>query len=150
MTKALADHLEAVLRRKVPREELALALQVSNATLSRRKRDGFSAEDIIMASRYFGLSPVQSLVACGLIHQVEVDAAAQGVTLEGFSDLDIAEEMVRRIAAGTASRLSEDPLDSRHPAMVRGMHPRMSQGDYMLGARDDDDDLEAEAQQEEP
>lgn len=143
MNHELPAHLDAQLGRKLSREELALALDISVATLNRRKQSGFSADDVIAASRHFGLAPVGALVACGHLAQADVDAAAQSASIEGFSDMDIAQEIMRRVQEGTASRLASDPLDEGHPAAV-------SQADYTLATREMDDDEESEAQQEYP
>lgn len=145
MTQTLPAYLADALDRKVSREELAVALGISVATLNRRKQDGFSADDIIRAVRYFGLSPVKALVQCGLISQEDVNASAGVASIEGFSDLDIAQEMVRRVAAGTASDMASAPLDRNHPAVVREFRDVSHRG-VTLAAYDDEmltDELEA-------
>lgn len=150
MNKALSDYLAENLDRKISREELAVSLDISIATLNRRKQDGFSAGDVIQAARHFGLSPVKALVSCGMLSQDDVDAAAQAASIAGFSDLDIAEEMVRRVADGTASGLAHDPLDDRHPATVHQLKRDVSEGTYTLAAHTRDIQAEHEGFEEAP
>lgn len=132
MNHELPAHLDAQLGRKLSREELALSLDMSVATLTRRKQSGFSADDAITASRHFGLSPVEALVACGYLAQDDVDAAARSASIEGFSDMEIAQEIMRRVEEGTAGPEATEPLGSGLPAASTADD---EQPDYDLAAR---------------
>lgn len=146
MTSTLRDYLAARLGRRVTAEEIGSVVGASTSTIKRRLTEGFPAEDVITAAREFGISPVEALVALGYLTADEVRAFEAGrAGLAGFSDLDLAHEIVRRTAAGSASGLMLAPLDGQHPA-TRGVDA----DDYVLAAMDRDDSEEMEAQQYEP
>jgi hypothetical protein len=134
----LKEHLEHRLDRRVPNEELAVALGVSLSTVKRRTSEGWPAEDVIRICRALHASPVDALVACDYLTASEVEDAAGGsdVALAHFTDVELAEEILRR--AETSATLSA-PIDHRP-----------TDPDYVLAALDRDDDAEVEAQQQEP
>ena len=62
---------------------------------------------------------MKALVAAGFLDESEVDVPAgtpRMLQLRDFTELEIAQEIVRRAEGGSAGTL-EDPLDENHPAM---------------------------------
>jgi hypothetical protein len=108
VNRSLGTYLSSALGRSVQREEIAVALGASISTVTRRQRDGFLADEVIAAARYFELSPIVALVDLGYLTSAELEAVAQLRTdsLETYSDVDLAEEMLRRVSVGAAG----DPL----------------------------------------
>jgi transcriptional regulator with XRE-family HTH domain len=107
--------------------EIARATGVHSATVSRwlAGTSRPSATQVIAVARAFDRSPVVALVAADYLTRAEVESEVQltpGMSLAAFSELDIAQELVRRIEAGEATETSEAPLDVDHPAWanVRG------------------------------
>lgn len=78
---------------------------------------------VVTIAREFNVHPLQALIAAGYLEPDEVDLAAitpRKLQLREFTELEIAEEMVRRIAEGE-SQIIESPLDGNHPAMQQLM-----------------------------
>lgn len=101
--------------------EIARAAGVSTATVSRwfSRSTRPLAPQVIAVARAYAESPVVALVAAGYLTRQEVEEEVKltpGMSLAEFSELEIAQELVRRIEAGEASELSEAPLDVDHPA----------------------------------
>jgi transcriptional regulator with XRE-family HTH domain len=101
--------------------EIARAADVHSGTVSRwfSRSSHPLAPQVIAVARAFGQSPVIALLAAGYLTRDEVEGAvtlSPGMTLAEFSELDIAQELVRRIEAGEATELSEAPLEVDHPA----------------------------------
>lgn len=148
----LDDYLTERLHRRVTREEVALALGVSVATLGRRKAAGFTADDVIAAARRFGLSTITALVDFGYLTQADLDRAGviADTPLHDLTDVELAEEMLRRVRAGGPHPALTEPLTDHH-ADVRELHPSHPGGapvsdlyDTLADAADDAPDWEAE------
>ena len=157
----LDEYLSAQLNRRVSREEVALALGVSVATLGRRKADRFSADDVITAARRFDISPIAALVDFGYLTHADLEtlSLSADTTLTAASDLELAEEMLRRVRDGGAHDDLTAPLDDQHasvrhlrPAPVHPNGPAASDPHDMLGladAADDTPDWEREDEERE-
>ncbi len=104
-----------------PGVEIAKRAAVPNSTVS-RWLDGSAhprPKQVVKIARAYEVDPLQALIAAGYLEPGEVDLAAitpRKLQLREFSELEIAEEMVRRIAEGE-SQIIEAPLDANHPAM---------------------------------
>lgn len=101
--------------------EIARATGVHSATVSRWLAGGSrpSATQVIAVARAYDRSPVLALVAADYLTRAEVESEVQltpGMSLAAFSELEIAEELVRRIEAGQSTDISEQPLTVDHPA----------------------------------
>lgn len=101
--------------------EIARAAGVSTATVSRWSSRSARplAPQVIAVARAYDQSPVFALVAAGYLTQEEVEQEVRltpGMSLAEFSELEIAQELVRRIEAGEATEVSAAPLDVDHPA----------------------------------
>lgn len=100
--------------------EIARATGVHSGTVSRWLAGSSrpSATQVIAVARAFDRSPVLALVAADYLTRAEVESEVQltpGMSLAAFSELDIAQELVRRIEAGETTETSEAPLDVDHP-----------------------------------
>lgn len=104
-----------------PGVEIAKHAGVPNSTLS-RWLDGSAhprPKQVVKVARAYKVDPLQALIAAGYLEPGEVDMAAiapRKLQLREFTELELAEEMVRRIAEGE-SQIIEAPLDGDHPAM---------------------------------
>lgn len=101
--------------------EIARATGVHSGTVSRWLAGASrpSATQVIAVARAFDRSPVLALVAADYLTRAEVESEVQltpGMSLAAFSELEIAEELVRRIEAGQTTDVSEAPLTVDHPA----------------------------------
>lgn len=92
----LNDWLSGRLDRKISREELAAALGLSTATLSRRRAEGFPAAEIITAAQAFGLSPTQALVDLGVLDRTDVAGSINNITT--MSERELLDELLVRQA----------------------------------------------------
>jgi hypothetical protein len=103
MDATLDSYLSTQLHRRVSREELALSLGISVATLGRRKADRFTADDVIAAAHRFGLGYIDD----GDLGDLKLGTHA---LLEAVTDLELAEELVRRVRDGEDHHHLTDPL----------------------------------------
>lgn len=74
---------------------------------------------VVAIARAYGHSPLDALIAAGYLNEEEVQVARQQprpFAIRDFSDLELAQEMVRRVEEGGHGML-EEPLDADHPAM---------------------------------
>lgn len=74
---------------------------------------------VVQVARAYGVSALEALIAAKYLTAEEVDLAAttpREFQLREFTELEIANEIVRRIAEGESAML-ESPLDENHPAM---------------------------------
>lgn len=100
---------------------IARVAGVSTATVSRwfSRSTQPLAPQVIAVARAYEQSPVVALVAAGYLTREEVErevALTPGMSLAEFSELDLAQELVRRLEAGETTGVSEAPLDVDHPA----------------------------------
>lgn len=76
---------------------------------------------VVQVAHAYKANPLSALVAAGYLDADEVDlamVAPRRLQLREFTELEIAEEMVRRIAEGQ-SVMIESPLADDHPALVQ-------------------------------
>ena len=101
--------------------EIARVAGVATATVSRwfSRSTQPLAPQVIAVARAYDQSPVVALVAAGYLTRDEVErevTLTPGMSLAEFSELEIAQELVRRIEAGETTETSEAPLEVDHPA----------------------------------
>lgn len=78
-------------------------------------------KQVVAVARAYGQSPLQALIAAGYLDADELDIPAaepRRLQIRHFTDLEMAEETLRRIREGGSETL-EAPLDSSHPAIAR-------------------------------
>ena len=74
-------------------------------------------DQVVTVARAYGLSPLQGLIAAGYLEEGDVETPEPlGVEIRRFTDLQLAEETLRRIREGGSHTL-EAPLDDEHPAV---------------------------------
>jgi transcriptional regulator with XRE-family HTH domain len=100
--------------------QIARSSGVSQATVSRWVSGDVipDAEKVVGVARAFEESPLVALVAAGYLEANEINAAVQmprRYLLRSFTELELAQEMLRRVADGTGELL-ERPMDVDHPA----------------------------------
>ncbi|WP_162942664.1 helix-turn-helix domain-containing protein [Cryobacterium soli] len=74
---------------------------------------------VVDVARAYGVNPLNALVGAGYLDQSDIERAGvepRQFQLREFSELEIAQEIVRRVQKGQSSML-ETPLDESHPAM---------------------------------
>lgn len=101
--------------------EIARAADVHSGTVGRwfKGTSRPEASAVIAVARAFDRSPVVALVVAGYLTRDEIEGSVQitpGMSLAEFTELEIAQELVRRIEAGETTELSEAPLEVDHPA----------------------------------
>lgn len=105
----------------VPAARIAERIDVSASTVSRWFSGATDPRprDIIKVARAYGVTPLTALIGAGYLDEgdIKLDASVpRRLQLRDFTDLELAEEMLRRVAAGP-SPILEEPLDADHPAM---------------------------------
>lgn len=83
---------------------------VHHVTVSRRITEG-RAETCVAIARAYDADPIKGLVAWGVITSGEASSGDADLALRGATDLQIAEEMVRRIKAGEATSFAYEPIE---------------------------------------
>lgn len=101
--------------------EIARTADISTGTVSRwfSRSSRPDAAQVIAVARAYNRSPLVALVAAGYLTRAEVEGEVQltaGMTLAEFTELEIAQELVRRIEAGESTDVSDAPLEVDHPA----------------------------------
>jgi transcriptional regulator with XRE-family HTH domain len=96
--------------------EIARAIGVHTATVSRWFAGSSrpDATQVIAVARAYDRSPVLALVTAGYLTRDEVEkdvTLTPGMSLAEFTELEIAQELVRRIEAGETTEISDSPLD---------------------------------------
>lgn len=96
--------------------EIARAAGVATATVSRWTSRSTQplAPQVIAVARAYNQSPVVALVAAGYLTREEVErevTLTPGMSLAEFSELEIAQELVRRIEAGETTQISDQPIN---------------------------------------
>lgn len=85
-------------QRSIARELNSHGHRISSPSLSRHLPQGTLSPEIVVAiARIWDASPLDGLVACGLITQREVIGGLKTVELSAASDRDIANEILRRL-----------------------------------------------------
>lgn len=91
--------------------EVARKVGLVQATLSRQLRsDSLVPENAVAIARAYGKSPVDALVAMGLITEREVKAAAGSVGLRDVHDEQLVDEILRRIQEGDSHPALTTPV----------------------------------------
>lgn len=93
------------------------------------------AEFILQLAHAYNADPLEGLIAAGYLEPRDVEESAVERALRIATDIQLAQEMYRRVADGSEPALK---VDLAH-----------ADADVMLAARDADDDEEIEAQQNE-
>lgn len=121
--------------------EIARAAGVATATVSRwtSRTTQPLAPQVIAVARAYGQSPVAALMAAGYLTRDEVErevTLTPGMSLAEFSELEIAQELVRRIEAGETTEVSDAPLKVDHPAWAN-VSPSPEDEDRLRSAREE-------------
>lgn len=118
---------------------------VPESTVSRWRSGIYSPKPshVVAVARAYGVNVAEALIASNFIDAADVDlnvASARKFALREYTDMELAQEMVRRVAEG-GSVVLEEPLDEDHPAMRA---PRPERPDLTRRARkivtDDEDE----------
>ncbi|URM87369.1 immunity repressor [Gordonia phage Banquo] len=111
------EYLHAALRRKVAREELAIAIGVSVSTVDRRRSEGFSLDEALAIVDYFQLSRTDALLAWDVLELADVmdQLDSDGALVETTSTAELAAEVARRLSNenGPASDMPGTPSRPR-------------------------------------
>ncbi|TQL03502.1 hypothetical protein FBY24_2601 [Cellulomonas sp. SLBN-39] len=103
------------------------------------------AEFVVSLARAYGADPVAGLVAAGFLDVREVERHARLAALRETTDLELAEELVRRASA--AAQVPPDQLAARRAA--RTTTDDLQDLDGMPDAADDAPDWETEDEERE-
>lgn len=96
---------------------IAARLGTTHPTIQRRIKNDTASAVVEIAAEY-GANPVVGLLAAGCISLEDVQAAARQATIDDYSDLELAQKVVERIAARSDSPLAtvtEFPSNDRVP-----------------------------------
>lgn len=93
--------------------QVALATEIPVPTLARQVREqAVTPETVVRIARKYEASPLGGFVAIGLITDKEANAMSVAEALGRASDLELANEAIRRIEAGIAGGAITDEADS--------------------------------------
>lgn len=114
MSEKLSEWVDRVTggqsQRAIARELNNHGHQISSPSLSRHLPQGTLAPEIVVAiARIWDASPLDGLVACGLITRREVTEGVKSLELATASDRDIANEILRRLEERGTENL--EPVD---------------------------------------
>ncbi|QQM15126.1 immunity repressor [Gordonia phage TinaLin] len=114
------EYLHAALRRKVAREELAIAIGVSVSTVDRRRSEGFSLDEALAIVDYFQLSRTDALLAWDVLELADVmdQLDSDGALVETTSTAELAAEVARRLSNEDGPP-SDKPDTSSRPRVAR-------------------------------
>lgn len=109
MTKALADYIYAATGKS--NRALASEMGLVHTTLAAQ----LSAEEtppsvVARICRRYDLPLATAFVVAGYLTEEEARTFSGPLTLSAVSDLELSKEMLRRVAAGTASPLITEPV----------------------------------------
>lgn len=123
-TPPWTEYLKAITGDSSGRE-ISRRLGISDATVSRwfKGTAAPTARQVSIVARAYKQNPLQALIAAGYLTEEEAGVAEQGaprlLQLRDFSDLELAKEMLRRVAEPGDHSMLEAPLDETHPAMAQ-------------------------------
>lgn len=91
--------------------EVAKLAGLGQSTLSRQRRDGTVTVDTVVAiARAYQVSVIPALLALGVVTEQDIISFSARARLEDASDEEIADEVLRRMKAG--SELMEAPIST--------------------------------------
>lgn len=96
---------------------IAARLDTTHPTIQRRIKSDTASAVVEIATEY-GANPVEGLLAAGCISITDVQAVTRQSTIDDFTDLELAQEIVNRIAERDDSPLAtvtEFPSNDRVP-----------------------------------
>lgn len=104
----------------IRQSDIAKAAGVDNGTVSRwvSGKNHPKAEQVIRVARAYKVSPLGALVAAGYLEEGELTGDVvlpRGLGLSEYSELELAQEMLRRLNRGEGEVL-EQPVTVDHPA----------------------------------
>lgn len=109
----MTDALETYVRQAVGGKSIraiAAELGMTHTTLGAHlKAEVPPIETVLRVARYYGLSLVPVFLAAGYITEDEARQFAGPFRIEDISDLELSKEMLRRVAAGSASDVITQP-----------------------------------------
>lgn len=97
----------------------------NESTISRWKT-GANVPDprtVVAFARAYERSPLEALIVAGYLTDAEAGVPLRTLGIQEFTDLELAQEMVRRVKDGTPHEVLEQPLDANHPAMQQIADP---------------------------
>lgn len=92
---------------------VAIDAGIAPATLARQyTADNLQPDTIVSIARHYRRSPIEGLVALDLVSETEVAHMEVSLALRAASDVDIVDEVLRRIRANPESELNQ-PVTTR-------------------------------------
>lgn len=153
MTEAFATYVLQSTGRKSVRA-IAEDIGMTHTTVgSHLKAEVPNVETVLKVVRHYELALVPTFVAAGYITEEEARQFSGPFRIEDISDLELSKEMLRRVAAGTASTvITQPPTEQVIDDVLRSVEDARAQGkkseydvaahdraDRTPGANDDDD-----------
>ena len=117
-----ADYLQAITGTDTGRQ-IAQKTGNSESTISRWKSGAYLPEprQAVIVARAYARNPIEALIGTGYLTENEAALPAtrpRALELRDFTDLELAQEMVRRVESGEPGHeLLDQPLDENHPAL---------------------------------
>ncbi len=103
MTKELETYILSATKQRSIRA-IAAAVEMTHTTLSSHLRAEVpSIETVLKVARHYDLELVPLFLAAGYITDAEAEQFKGKVDLQHVSDLELSKEMLRRVAAGSAT-----------------------------------------------
>ena len=143
MTKELETYVLAATQQRSIRA-IAASIGMTHTTLSNHLRaDVPYIETVLKVARHYDLELVPLFLAAGYITEAEAEQFRGPLSLSDISDLELSKEMLRRVAAGSATsaitaapseQLIDDVLREVEDARTSG---KQSRWDLAADARDD-------------
>lgn len=117
MDETLTDYLLKITGEKSARA-IALKAGMDPSTLTRQLNSALRPDAVVDICRAYGLPVVPSLVFIGLITAEEAEAMSIESALEKATDLQLANELLRRVKVGTATAQLTEPMELDDQANV--------------------------------
>lgn len=138
MTEALESYVRQAAGGKSIRA-IAAEIGMTHTTLGAHlKADVPDISTVLRVARHYGLPLVQVFVTAGYITEEEAREFSGPFRLEDVSDLELSKEMLRRVAAGSASEvITQPPSEQLIDDVLRSVEDARAQGkksDYDVAA----------------
>lgn len=89
---------------------IAERLGTTHPTIQRRLKDS-TATAVVDLAKAYGVNPIPGLVAAGAISQYHLDEFARQASLESYTDLELAQEIVNRLQDASERPYLDTPVD---------------------------------------
>ncbi|TFD16192.1 hypothetical protein E3T26_04740 [Cryobacterium sp. TMT1-21] len=144
MTQTLVDFLHSATSgasNRAMADRIGMTHTTLKAQLASDKTPGLTLGQLCRA---YGISFGDAAVAAGWVTENELRASSGQLHLASVSDLDISKELLRRVAAGSASTaLTEPAAEELINDVLREVEDAREKGrrsDYAVAADDDEDE----------